>query len=59
MDTMETEFALKETLSTAIAEWSETGEVDVSKYPIKYANAILSQEGIGWRHSFAGKITQE
>jgi hypothetical protein len=56
---METEFALKETLSTAIAEWLESGEVDVSKYPIKYANAILSQERIGWRHFFSGKVTQE
>jgi hypothetical protein len=37
----------------------ETGEVNVSNYPIKYANAILSQERIGWRHFFAGKITQE
>jgi hypothetical protein len=59
MDKMETEFAINETLSTAIAEWLETGEVDVSKYPIKYANAILSQERIGWRHFFAGKISQE
>jgi len=56
---METEFALGETLSTAVAEWLETGQVDVSKYPIKYANAILSQDRIGWRHFFAGKITQE
>jgi hypothetical protein len=59
LDTIETEFALKETLSAAIAEWLETGEVNVSNYPIKYANAILSQERIGWRHFFAGKITQE
>jgi hypothetical protein len=59
MDKMETEFSISETLSTAIAEWLETGEVDVSKYPIKYANAILSQERIGWRHFFAGKISQE
>jgi hypothetical protein len=59
MDKMETEFSLKETLSTAIAEWLETGEVDVSKYPIKYANAIISQERIGWRHFFSGKISQE
>jgi hypothetical protein len=28
--------------STAIAEWLETGEVNVSNYPVKYANAILS-----------------
>jgi len=56
---METEFSLKEAFSSSIAEWLEKGEVDVSNYPIKYANAILSQERIGWRHFFAGKITQE
>jgi hypothetical protein len=59
LETIETELALKETLSTAIAEWLETGEVNVSNYPIKYADAILSQEQIGWRNFFAGKITQE
>jgi hypothetical protein len=59
LKTIETESALEETLSTAIAEWLETGEVNVSNYPIKYVNAILSKEQIGWRHFFAGKITQE
>jgi hypothetical protein len=59
LDTIETEFALKETVSTAIAEWLETGELNVNNNPIKYANAILSQERIGRRHFFAGKITQE
>jgi hypothetical protein len=53
------EFALKEALSTAIAKWLKTGEVNVSNYPIKYANAILSQERIGWQHFLAGKISQE
>jgi hypothetical protein len=52
-------FALGETLYTAVAEWLETGEVDVSKYPIKYVNAIISQENKGWRHFFDGKISQE
>jgi hypothetical protein len=59
LDTMETEFSLKEALSSSIAEWLETGEVDVTNYPAKYAKAIMSQERIGWRHFFAGKITQE
>jgi hypothetical protein len=44
LETLEIEFALKETLSTAIAEWLEKGEVNVSNYQIKYANVILSQE---------------
>jgi hypothetical protein len=59
LETIETEFALKETLSTSIVEWLETGEVNVSDYQIKYANAIMSQERIDWRHFFAGKISQE
>ncbi|OEU08199.1 hypothetical protein FRACYDRAFT_249987 [Fragilariopsis cylindrus CCMP1102] len=41
------------------AGWLETGQVDISKYPLKYATAILSQESIGWRHFFAGKLSQE
>ena len=59
LDKLETEFALGETLCTTIAEWLETGKVDMSKYPIKYANAIISQDDIGWRHFFGGKISQE
>ena len=59
LDELETEFALGETLCTTIAEWLETGKVDMSKYPIKYANAIISQDDIGWRHFFGGKISQE
>jgi NAD-dependent dihydropyrimidine dehydrogenase PreA subunit len=58
-DILETDFALGETLCTTIAEWLETGNVDVSKYPIKYANAIISQDNIGWRHLFGGKLSQE
>ena len=59
LDTLETEFEIKEALSTAIAEWLERGEVDISKHPIRFANAILSQDRIGWRHFFAGRISQE
>jgi hypothetical protein len=59
LSTLETDFALGETLCTAIAEWLDTGKVDISKYPIKYENAIISQENIGWRHFFGGKISQE
>jgi hypothetical protein len=59
LDFLETDFALGETICTAIAEWLETGKVDVCKYPIKYANAIISQESIGWRHLFGGKLSQE
>jgi hypothetical protein len=59
LDYLETDFALGETICTVVAEWLETGNVDISKYPIKYATAIISQENIGWRHFFGGKISQE
>jgi hypothetical protein len=44
LETIKKESALQETLSTSIAEWLDTGEVNASNYPIKYVNAILSQE---------------
>jgi NAD-dependent dihydropyrimidine dehydrogenase PreA subunit len=59
LDFLETDFVLGKTICTTIAEWLETGKVDVCKYPIKYANAIISQESIGWRHLFGGKLSQE
>jgi hypothetical protein len=54
LDTIETEFALQETLSTAIAEWLETGDVNVSNYPIKYANEILWLAAFLCRKNIAG-----
>jgi hypothetical protein len=59
LNSLETEYAITEALCSAIAAWMEFGEVDISKFPIRFANAILSQERIGWRHFFAGKISQE
>jgi hypothetical protein len=48
LETIETEFALQETLSTAIAEWLETGEVNVSNYPIKIfkCNLVLGTNSL-------------
>jgi hypothetical protein len=45
--------------TSTIAVWLEYGEVNVSNFPKGFLNAIISQEGIGWRHFFAGKISQE
>jgi hypothetical protein len=59
LEYMETENELKETLSTVIAEWLETADVDITKYTGKYHKAIKAQRIIGWRHMFAGKISQE
>ena len=59
LEKMETESELKEVFSSAIAEWLETATVDRTKYPVKYHKAIQSQRRIGWRHIFAGKLSQE
>jgi hypothetical protein len=59
LDYLETEFAITETLCTAIAEWFETETVEIRKYPVRFHAALTSQETIGWRHLFAGKISQE
>jgi hypothetical protein len=42
-----------------VAEWIETEIVDENKYPLKFRQAIRSQNHIGWRHLFSGKISQE
>jgi hypothetical protein len=32
---------------------------DITKYPVRFHAALKSQEKIGWRHLFAGRISQE
>jgi hypothetical protein len=59
LDKMETESELQGMLSSAIAEWLEKATEDRTKYPVKYHKAIKSQRRIGWRHLFAGKLSQE
>jgi len=59
MDHLETEFSITETLCSAIAEWLEFNQVDTQKYPQRFHKAIKTQETIGWRHFFAGKISTE
>jgi hypothetical protein len=56
---VETEFAIIETICTVIAEWLETEMVDSKKYPIRFNAAIKFQAMIGWRHIFAGRLSQE
>jgi hypothetical protein len=59
LDKIETESELKEMFCSALAEWLETATVVRDKYPVKYQKAITSQTRIGWRHIFAGKLSQE
>jgi hypothetical protein len=59
LDHLETEFAITETICTALAEWLEYGTVDVEKYPQRFHKAIKSQTVVGWRHFFGGKISRD
>jgi hypothetical protein len=59
LEYLETEFAIKETICTVIAEWLETEMVDSKNYPIRFHAAIKSQAMIGWRHISAGCLSQE
>ncbi|OEU11291.1 hypothetical protein FRACYDRAFT_246405 [Fragilariopsis cylindrus CCMP1102] len=54
-----TQFAISETLCSSINEWLETGEVDYYDYPKRFHKAIKTQDSIGWRHIFAGKLSQQ
>jgi hypothetical protein len=58
MKTAATKYEVEETLKTALCNWMENGEVDISKFPTKFKTALKSQENIGWRHLFSGKLSQ-
>ena len=59
LEYLETEFSIGETLCTSISEWLETGVVDVNNYPTRFHAAINTQTMIGWRHFFAGRLSQD
>ncbi|OEU21556.1 hypothetical protein FRACYDRAFT_235180 [Fragilariopsis cylindrus CCMP1102] len=59
LEYLETESEIGEGMCTAIAEWLETGTVDETKYSPRFTRAITSQNMIGWRHLFGGKLSQE
>jgi len=59
MKALSTKFEVEETLGTALCDWMEHGRVEISKFPPKFEAALKSQETIGWRHVFAGKLSQQ
>lgn len=42
-----------------ITDWLDSHTVTPDKYPDKYHAAIITQQNIGWRHMFMGKLSQE
>jgi hypothetical protein len=58
MKALSTKFAVEETFGTALCDWMEHGKVVISSFPPKFEAALKSQERIGWRHIFSGKLSQ-
>ena len=59
LDKHKTNNELKETICMVIADWMKNNKVEITKYPQKYHDAMITQENIGWSHMFAGHISQE
>ena len=49
MEQLATEFALGETICTALSEWFESGHVQLRNYPEKCHSVIWNQGAIGWQ----------
>jgi hypothetical protein len=58
MKSLETKYDIEETFMTALCNWMENNEVDLNKFPSRFKAALASQEHIGWRHVFLGKLSQ-
>ena len=56
---LNTDFELTETMCSAISLWMETVEFDVKIFSLKCQDAINTQNSIGLRHAFAGRLSQE
>ena len=51
--------SIVDTLCSCITDWLDNGMVQESKYSNRYSKAIASQNKIGWRQMFMGKISTE
>ena len=58
MKEIDTKYELENTLACAISEWFEIGYVSLYKYLEMLHYTIWSQETIGWRHFFNGRISK-
>jgi hypothetical protein len=58
MKSLETKYKVEETFMTALCDWMENNEVDINKFPSRFKDALASQEHIGWRQVFLGKLSQ-
>ena len=58
MKTLTTNYEVEETFMTALCDWMENNKVDRSKFPPRFKAALKTQDHIGWRHVFSGKISQ-
>ena len=56
MEYLETDFGLMETFCHAVTYWFDNEKVNIDKYPVKYHRALITQNNIGWRQIFMGRI---
>jgi len=59
MKSLSTKYSVEETFMTALCDWMEHGAVNFEKFPIEHKAALQSQDHIGWRHIFSGKLSQK
>ena len=50
---------LMHTFCSVITDWLDSQTVSIEKYPEAYHPAIITQQNIGWRQMFMGKLSQE
>ena len=56
METLDTKYIVSNTLCSCLTEWFEHGHINMSKYPEITHTAIRTQNEIGWRQLFNGKL---
>jgi hypothetical protein len=59
MKTIATKHDVEEISMTALWDWIESGEMNINKFPLKSKAALTSQEHIGWRNLFSGKLSTQ
>jgi hypothetical protein len=58
MKALEMKYDVEETFMTALCDWMENNEVDINKFSPRFKAALTSQDHIGWRQVFSGKLSQ-
>jgi hypothetical protein len=58
MKALDMKLDVEETFMMALCDWMENNEVDISKFPPRFKDALKSRNHIGWQQVFSGKLSQ-